>query len=212
MIAVVDKSVLTLADEKTARTLPTHFLLTSDVKKTEELEYADFLLGPHPKASQALDLLLGTHGWRRFAQPAGAVAPDCSNQAAARDRYCRRPRACRCGRAWAPIHPAPGLVAQQLAGDQAGRHRGRPWPSRLPGHERSGPKGTPAVPGASCLVEDTVCRGRDRSGAAKPGCAYLAAVERCKPTSVVSSRCARRPCPWWRPCWSWCWRPRSSST
>ncbi len=66
MIGVVDKSVLTLADEKTARTMPTHFLLTSDIKKTDDLEYADFLLGPHPRAAEALDLLLGVHGWRRF--------------------------------------------------------------------------------------------------------------------------------------------------
>ena len=93
MIAVVDKSVLTLADEKTARTLPTHFLLTSDVTKTEELEYADFLLGPHPKASQALDLLLGTHGWRRFAQPAGPLAPDAPVQAVGATGLAGRPGA-----------------------------------------------------------------------------------------------------------------------
>jgi hypothetical protein len=68
MLAVVDKSVLTLADEKTARTMPTHFLLTTEVRKPEDLEYTDFLLGPHPKAATALDLLLGTQGWRRFAE------------------------------------------------------------------------------------------------------------------------------------------------
>lgn len=66
MVGVVDKSVLTLADDKTARTMPTHFLLTSAIKKSEDLEYADFLLGPHPKAAEALDLLLGVHGWRHF--------------------------------------------------------------------------------------------------------------------------------------------------
>src|SRR5262249_6832959 len=75
-ISVVDKSVLTLADEKTARSLPTHFLLTSAVKKSDDLEYADFLLGPHPKASEALDLLLGVHGWRHFTSlPADLVPP-----------------------------------------------------------------------------------------------------------------------------------------
>ena len=68
MVAVVDKSVITLADEKTARTMPTHFLLTTEVRHPEDLEYADFLLGPQAKAKQALDLLLGTQGWRRFAE------------------------------------------------------------------------------------------------------------------------------------------------
>jgi hypothetical protein len=68
MVAVTDKSVLKLADEKTFRTMPTHFLLTTEVRRPEDLEHADFLLGPHPKAAQALDLLLGTQGWRRFAE------------------------------------------------------------------------------------------------------------------------------------------------
>ncbi len=68
LLSVVDKSVVTLADEKTARSMPTHFLLTSEVRKPEDLEYADVLLGSHAKAPQALDLLLGTQGWRRFAE------------------------------------------------------------------------------------------------------------------------------------------------
>ena len=68
MLAVVDKSVVTMADEKTARSMPTHFLLTTEVRRPEDLEYADFLLGPQTKAKQALDLLLGTQGWRRFAE------------------------------------------------------------------------------------------------------------------------------------------------
>jgi hypothetical protein len=68
LVAVVDKSLLTLADEKTARTMPTHFYLTTEVRRPEDLEHADFLLSPHPKAREALDLLLGTQGWRRFAE------------------------------------------------------------------------------------------------------------------------------------------------
>jgi hypothetical protein len=67
-LAVIDQAVEKLADEKTARSMPTHFLLTSEVRKPEELEFADFLLTTHPRASQALDLLLGTQGWRRFAE------------------------------------------------------------------------------------------------------------------------------------------------
>jgi hypothetical protein len=68
MLAVVDKSVVTMADEKTARSMPTHFYLTTEVKKPEDLEYADFLVGSHPRAATALDLMLGTQGWRRFAE------------------------------------------------------------------------------------------------------------------------------------------------
>jgi hypothetical protein len=68
MLAVVDKSVITMADEKTARTMPTHFFLTTEVRRSEDLEYADFFLGSHPRAAEALDLLLGTQGWRRFAE------------------------------------------------------------------------------------------------------------------------------------------------
>src|SRR5439155_1133489 len=68
MLAVVDKSVLKLADEKTYRSVPAHVLLTSEVRRPEDLEHADFLLGPQPSAAKALDLLLGTQGWRRFAE------------------------------------------------------------------------------------------------------------------------------------------------
>ncbi|MFO0880477.1 MAG: alpha-2-macroglobulin family protein [Gemmataceae bacterium] len=68
MVAVVDQSVLTMADEKTYRTQPTHFLLTTEVRRADELEYADFLVSMQPKAAVALDLLLGTQGWRRFAE------------------------------------------------------------------------------------------------------------------------------------------------
>jgi hypothetical protein len=68
MLGVVNQSVVTMADEKTYRSLPTHFLLTSEVERPEELEHADVLLGDHPKAGAALDLLLGTQGWRRFAE------------------------------------------------------------------------------------------------------------------------------------------------
>lgn len=66
LVGVVDKSVVKMADEKTARAMPTHFLLTSEVNRPEDLEHADILLTDHPKAPQALDLLLGTQGWRRF--------------------------------------------------------------------------------------------------------------------------------------------------
>ncbi|MBN9118816.1 MAG: alpha-2-macroglobulin [Planctomycetes bacterium] len=68
MVGVVNRSVITMADNKTDRLMPTHFLLSGEVKHPAELEHADFLLTDHPKAGVALDLLLGTQGWRRFAE------------------------------------------------------------------------------------------------------------------------------------------------
>jgi alpha-2-macroglobulin-like protein len=68
LVAVVNQSVIAMADNKTDRLLPTHFLLAGEVKHPADLEHADFLLTDHPKAPIALDLLLGTQGWRRFAE------------------------------------------------------------------------------------------------------------------------------------------------
>jgi uncharacterized membrane-anchored protein YhcB (DUF1043 family) len=68
LVSVVDLSLIKLADDKTDRSMPTHFLLTSEIRKPEDFENADVLLGNHPKAETALDLLLGTQGWRRFAE------------------------------------------------------------------------------------------------------------------------------------------------
>src|SRR5207244_7284686 len=68
LVSVVDLSLIKLADDKTDRALPTHFLLTSEIRKPEDFENADVLLGAHPKAAPAVDLLLGTQGWRRFAE------------------------------------------------------------------------------------------------------------------------------------------------
>ena len=64
-VAVVDDAALSL--DKTDRPdLRTHFLLTSEVESPEDLEHANFYLADDPDASDALDLLLGTQGWRRF--------------------------------------------------------------------------------------------------------------------------------------------------
>jgi hypothetical protein len=71
LVGVVNRSVITMADNKTDRLMPTHFLLSGDVTHPAELEHADFLLTDHPKAGIALDLLLGTQGWRRFAEQTG---------------------------------------------------------------------------------------------------------------------------------------------
>ncbi len=76
MVGVVNRSVITMADNKTDRLAPTHFLLAGEVKNSAELEHADFLLAEHEKAGVALDLLLGTQGWRRFAEQDVAPAKD----------------------------------------------------------------------------------------------------------------------------------------
>jgi hypothetical protein len=68
LVGVVNQSVIAMADNKTDHLLPTHFLLAGEVKNPSELEHADFLLTDHPKAGVALDVLLGTQGWRRFAE------------------------------------------------------------------------------------------------------------------------------------------------
>ncbi len=68
MVAVIDASVNRLVDDKTERSMPTHFLLTTEVRNPEDLENADVFLGNHAQASAALDLLLGCQGWRRFAE------------------------------------------------------------------------------------------------------------------------------------------------
>jgi uncharacterized membrane protein len=70
-VTVVDDALLSLADDKTAN-LTTHFLLTTEIDKPEDLEKADFYLSDDTKgqvkAATALDLLLGTQGWRRFVE------------------------------------------------------------------------------------------------------------------------------------------------
>ncbi len=68
LVGVVNRSVITMADNKTDRLMPTHFLLSGEVKHPAELEHADFLLTDHTRAGEVLDLLLGTQGWRRFAE------------------------------------------------------------------------------------------------------------------------------------------------
>ncbi len=70
-VSVVDDALLNGA-EKHIPHMPTHFLLASEIENPEDLENADFFLsedktGPVPPAV-ALDLLLGTQGWRRFVE------------------------------------------------------------------------------------------------------------------------------------------------
>ncbi len=66
-VSVVDDALLALADDKSPQ-MTTHFWLTSQIDKPEELEDANFYLKEEPEAAVALDLVLGTQGWRRFKQ------------------------------------------------------------------------------------------------------------------------------------------------
>jgi hypothetical protein len=64
LAAVVDEQA---AGNETS--LPAQFYLASQVQRPEDLEQADVLLRDGPQAAQALDLFLGTQGWRRFTGP-----------------------------------------------------------------------------------------------------------------------------------------------
>ena len=64
-VSVVDDAALSLQEDKLP-SMRTHFLLTSEIEKPEDLEQANFYLSDDPEAAESLDLLLGTQGWRRF--------------------------------------------------------------------------------------------------------------------------------------------------
>jgi hypothetical protein len=70
LVSVVDKQAVAGLDGAAAPSLPAYFLLTGQLQHPEDLERADLLLNDTPQAAAALDLFLGTQGWRRFAGPA----------------------------------------------------------------------------------------------------------------------------------------------
>ena len=70
-VAIVDDALLAMAREGTlhqAATMPTHFLLGTEIEDPQQLEDVNFFVSDDPEAAEAVDLLLGTQGWRRFAQ------------------------------------------------------------------------------------------------------------------------------------------------
>lgn len=64
-IAVVNQAVLDLGHDKSP-TMETHFRLLSSIRRPQDLEDANFLLRATTESAEALDLLLGTQGWRTF--------------------------------------------------------------------------------------------------------------------------------------------------
>jgi hypothetical protein len=65
LVSVVDHHAVADATEPS---LPAFFCLTSQLQQPEDLERADLLLNDTPQAARALDLYLGTQGWRRVVE------------------------------------------------------------------------------------------------------------------------------------------------
>jgi hypothetical protein len=63
-LAVVDDTVLSFADDKTAHLLSRLYLEAE--MPGQEVEEPNFYFSADPKAPHAIDLVLGTQGWRRF--------------------------------------------------------------------------------------------------------------------------------------------------
>jgi hypothetical protein len=66
-LAVVDDTVLSFADDKTARILA-HVYLEPELGATaaDPIEEPNFYFGDKPDAAAAMDALLATRGYRRF--------------------------------------------------------------------------------------------------------------------------------------------------
>jgi hypothetical protein len=79
LVSVVDQAAFSRNKNAAEVSLPAYFHLTSELEQPEDLEQADILLGDSPGAAAALDLFLGTQGWRRFAEPDRDKAPALAN-------------------------------------------------------------------------------------------------------------------------------------
>ena len=85
--AVVDEAALSLVRDRSA-SLTTHFWLMGQIDDVRGLEDANFYLSDGSEAEQALDLLLGTQGWRRFTTvPAEQLAQASAAGQAGRDAF-----------------------------------------------------------------------------------------------------------------------------
>lgn len=69
LVSVVDQAALSGAADAADASLPTYFQFLSELDRPEDIERADVLLSDGPEAAAALDLYLGTQGWRRFVEP-----------------------------------------------------------------------------------------------------------------------------------------------
>lgn len=64
-VSIIDQRVLELSQERPSG-IDAHFLLLSEIRRPQDIENADFLLRDDAASASALDLVLGTHGWRQF--------------------------------------------------------------------------------------------------------------------------------------------------
>jgi len=72
-VAVVDDTVLSFADDKTAHLLSRMYLESE--MPGQEIEEPNFYFSDKPKAAAGIDLVMGTQGWRRFAWKAVLAPP-----------------------------------------------------------------------------------------------------------------------------------------
>jgi hypothetical protein len=84
LVSVVNQSALSGDTKSDDVSLPAYFHLTSELPQPEELEQADILLRDAPGAAAALDLFLGTQGWRRFQDTGADTRLVMANTAASR--------------------------------------------------------------------------------------------------------------------------------
>ena len=80
-VSVVDDTVLALADDKTAR-LTAHLFLEEELPATP-IEDPNFYFSDKPEAAAALDLLMGTKGYRRFDWQAALTPTPVTTESAA---------------------------------------------------------------------------------------------------------------------------------
>src|SRR5262249_15648551 len=64
LASVVDQAWLNRAGDAAAQSPKAFFYLTSEIDNADDFDNADFLVGSDPRAGPALDLFLGTYGWR----------------------------------------------------------------------------------------------------------------------------------------------------
>jgi hypothetical protein len=75
LVAVVDEHATGANAGPAETSLPAQFYLTAPLGQPADLERADLLLRGGPQAAAALDLFLGTQGWRRFDEPKAGPRP-----------------------------------------------------------------------------------------------------------------------------------------
>jgi hypothetical protein len=76
LVAVVNQDALDRANDPLAGSHRAHFHFTSEVRGPWDLENADILADDNAETRAALDLILGTHGWRRFSERTASVPAD----------------------------------------------------------------------------------------------------------------------------------------